>query len=260
MGFTKISVTGIAAVAIIYRKMDPSQIFIEIKDDGHPIKLVRRQLCFIGGNWIGEDAKTDKGPHETLMREIQEELSLERPARSSHELSLLGISEAITFAPTPVERMPGNDDVDRLRDLKRTIMGSLEPFGDCMNRITRKALETADPGTSREGFVSLVSYWTCALSESTWRDLSALQERFGNLSNESITLITSLDEIVRTKTKIAFGHDYALKDFFTSKGLGTKVQKLTIVPHITNTPLGAPFQTYDEYLTRYEVAKHPVAA
>jgi len=57
----KIIVDSSASVGIIVRAKNPEEIFAEIKDDGYPIKLFQRLLNVIGGNWIGEAAKTDLG-------------------------------------------------------------------------------------------------------------------------------------------------------------------------------------------------------
>ena len=72
----KTSVSNMSAVGIIYPSFNPGLLFLEIKDDGHPVKLVRRQLCPIGGNWIGEAGRQDTNPFATYLRELEEETGM----------------------------------------------------------------------------------------------------------------------------------------------------------------------------------------
>ncbi len=250
-------ITNISAVGIIYPEYDPSQIFIEMKDDGHPIKLVRHQLCPIGGNWIGDAAKNDRNPLATFRRELHEELSFDHPMRNSVELAQMGMAKAASFAPTPSNEVtPTVVDIFLLNQLKETIRDSARPFGDYLNTVPREALDAADPANKRDGFTSLASYWTVGLNELAWDRLCKLQKKFGNLSNESITMVTSLDEILRTNTKTAFGHDRVLRQFWLNMEFHQAAQ-LPLVPGLESVPQGRPLNSYDEYLQLYDVAKMP---
>lgn len=254
----KTLITNIAAVGIIYRATNPTEIFLEMKDDGHPIKLVRRQLCPIGGNWIGDVAKNDASPLATFRRELNEELSFDRPMRNTEEYSLLGIADAKICAPTPSNEVEITAwDLQTLRQLKRMISSSARPFGDFLNTVSKSAMDATDPDNTRDGFTSLVSYYTIGLDENDWWRLSELQSKFGNLSNESITMMTSLDDIIRTETKTAFAHDRVLRQFWLNLELH-KASQLPLVPGLESVPVGKPFNSYAEYLERYEVAKKPV--
>jgi len=254
---SKQKVNGIAAVGIIYAASNPTKIFIEVKDDGHPIKLVRRQLCPIGGNWIGERAKPDANPLVTFRRELDEELSFDRPIRDAGELVLLGQADSEVFAPTPDPSIcPDQDDINKLVHIKSVIESLAVPFGDFINTVPKAVLDEADPDNKRDGFASLVSYFAIGLGEQDWAMLVALQKKFGNLSNESITLITTLDEIIRTDTKTAFGHDRVMQRFFL--GYGQELAKdLPMVLGLESEYVGVSMETYAEYLARYDVLKHP---
>ena len=254
----KIAVTNISSVGIIFRRDDPSQIFIEVKDDGHPIKLVRRQLCFIGGNWIGESAKLDVNPLATFRRELAEELSFDRPLRNSIELAKLGMADAETFAPA-LKAANTATMVSRriLTSVRRRMQRNAVPFGDFLNTVPKSALDAADPENKRDGFTTLASYWAVPLGTVAWSDLQSLQDIFGNLSNESVTLITSLDDIVKTNTKTSFCHDRVLQRFFLTFGYAA-AKELPLVPGLESVPVGPPLATYADYLERYEVAKRPV--
>ena len=253
----KIKITNIAAVGIIYRAFRPDQIFLEMKDGGHPIKLVRHQLCFIGGNWIGEAAKQDGNTLATFRRELNEELSFERQIRNSAELTQMGMAEAATFAPTPSSGvLVTYEDHWNLKYLKNTICRSAVAFGDYMNTVPKSALDAADPGNTRDGFTSLASYWTIGLNEDDWHALRALQKKFGNLSSESITMVTSLDEIVRTGTNTAFAHDRVLRRFFLANDL-VDANFLPLVPGLKSVPAGMPLPSYTAYLERYDVERTP---
>lgn len=254
----KTKITNISSVGIIYRAGNPSNIFIEVKDDGHPIKLVRRQLCPIGGNWIGKAAARDINTFMTFARELDEELSFDRPVRNSVELAQMDMAVDQTFAPTPIKGVEATkDDRLTLQHLKDAILVSAVAFGDYLNTVPKAALDAADPANKRDGFTTLVSYWLVRLVEDDWRRLCSLQSKFGNLSNESLALVTSLDEIIQTNTKTAFAHDRVLQEFFYQFGY-TNAEQFPLVPGLESVrKRTSPFSSYAEYLDHYDVAKMP---
>jgi hypothetical protein len=251
-------VTNTSSVGIIARASDPSQIFIEAKDDGHPIKLVRRALCFIGGNWIGPAAKADADPLATFCREVSEELCLEKPAVSTVELRLLGLQSDGDFtyrAPTnnvPVK--PGDERT--LAEIKAQIMESAIPFGSFLNTVTREAMQSADPECKRDGFTTLCNYFVVTLDEPHWSNLTRLQMKFGNLSNESLTLLTSAEEIANLGTKGSFAHERVLQQFFLANGI-TAAAGMVLTPNQSSVYAGPVFNSYTALLERYDVLKRP---
>lgn len=254
---TKPRINNISAVAIIFRRSDPSELFIEMKDDGYPMAAFRRQLCFIGGNWIGDGARGDLNPLMTARREISEELSLDRAVRSSEELALLGIvSEVTHYEVARSSHEVTGEDRQLLERLKNEVCEGLAPFGDFVNSVPKSVLDEADPKNTRDGFSSLSSYYQVGIGEQSWEILANLQQAFGNLSNESVTLITSLGKIIETGTKTAFGHDQVLQRFFLSRGFPV-AHNLPLVDDITSESAHAPLPSYREYLDRYEILKRP---
>lgn len=255
----KRTVTNMAATVIIYKKSDPSQIFLERKDNTHPIKLVRNQLCTVGGNWIGPNAKNDLNPLETLMREIDEEWVFTRPMRDSKELFLLGMSDKNKeFGPTPINKLEITDeDEEMLSHVKLRVVFTAEPCGDFINTIPRAVLDEADSENKRDGFNVLISYFMVGLSDATWEVLQLLQDKFGNISAESVSVITSLDEIIKNGTNTAFGHDQVLQRFFLSHGL-EDAKRLPLVNGIESMPVGMPRANYADYLKEFDVLRKPV--
>lgn len=253
----KRKINNISSVGIIYRDVNPAEIFIEVKDDGHPIKLVRRQLCFIGGNWIGKSALQDKSTLDTFRRELDEELSFDRPIRDTVELSLLGQASLEKFEPAPAPAVEvTEEDINELERLKRVMASSAVPYCDVFATVSKLAMDLADPTNQRETFSGVCSYWKVPLTEVNWFSLVNLQEKFKNLSNESITIVTSLSEIVANGVKVAFGHDRTLQRFFLEQGFD-QAKYLRLVPHIESEVVGMPLNSYQEYLEMYEVAKRP---
>ena len=245
---TKEKVSNIAGVMIIFRAKNPAEIFIEVKDDGYPLKRFRRCLCPIGGNWIGERAKGDRNPLDTARREINEELTLERMIASTLELKLLGIETEGNFYQTPKKNyIPNSEEIKTLAELKQIITENCTPFGDFLYhfRISQK-----------ESLMPLVSYWLVALREDEWDRLVNLQKKFGNLSNESITIITSLKEIIETGTRVAFGHDRALQKFFLSFGL-SDAHQMPLMGGITSKEMGKTLVSYEEYMAQYDIKRKP---
>lgn len=253
----KVFIDHIAGVGIIFRALDPSHVFIEIKDDGLPIKAFRRGLCPIGGNWIGEAAKKDRNTLETFRREINEEITLEGAIASTLELRLLGDTPEGNFYQTPrANYAPSDEETEKLNDLKRFITGVREPFGDYIIDMPKEVFDRADPENKREGFNVLVSYWLIALSEIQWGQLVSLQDSFANLSNESVTIITSLEEIVDVGIKSAYGHDRPLQEFFLAQGFQL-AKKLPLVDGIACRKVGMPLASYPDYLGTYDVKRKP---
>lgn len=250
-------ITNVCAVGIIYRKNNPSHIFIDRKDDGHPMKFVRDQLCPIGGNWIGAEAKDDLNPLATFKRALNNELSFERPMRNLDKLVQMGMADAANLAPTPSNKvLPTAKDIAMLNELKATICRLARPFGDYLNTIPKSVMDAADPDNKRGGYITLASYYTVGLSESKWSMLNNLQRKFDNLSKDSVTEITSLDEIIKTNTKTAFAHDRVLKQFWLNLEFHQAAQ-LPLVPGMTSVPQGRLLSSYKEYLELYEVANMP---
>jgi hypothetical protein len=256
-------VTNLSSVGIIYRLRDPADIFLEIKGVGYPMPAFRNCLCFIGGNWIGSNAANDHGPRDTFCREVCEELSLDHGTQGTIELGSLGLTTGVeSFEARSFDHTPTQPELDTLEDLKATITGRALSFGDYLNTIPREVLDRADPTNTRDGFVSLASYWTVGLREQEWRMLAELQATFHNLSCEALspgsaTLITSLQELTGSRARCAFGHDQVLQRFFLNFGLGD-ARRLTIYPGITSEPLGPTLASYREYLDRYDVQRRPV--
>lgn len=245
---TATAITHVAAVAIIYRASAPNQLFMEVKDDGYPNPFVRRKLNFIGGNWIGEAATQDDSPLETLIREIGEELSLDRGYRTAVELELLGQANAEVFKPTPIsDELVTDGDHETLNFVTDTICRDLEDWGSY--------LHFSHPQVG--GGVALVSYWSAGLDEETWEALVELQTKFGNLSNEAPTVIISADEIFNKKLGVAFVHAPALQGFLLGQGFN-RAYDLPIMSGIHIVPVGLTPTSYEWILDHYEVAKKPV--
>jgi hypothetical protein len=254
----KIAVNNIASVGIIARASNPGEIFIERKDNGHPLKLVHGTLCTIGGNWVGPAAKDDTGPLATFRREIGEELKLKKEVKSTAELGLLGLEDAASkdYQVSVNDVSVTDEDEADLADVKAAIIENCSPFGSRVLTITREAILAADPESKRDGFSALSCYWEVLLPEDIWAKLVRLQEKFGNISDESVSLITSVDEIVERGDRGAFAHEHALQKFFLDKGLA-KANDMVITAHQSSVDAGPILDSYAECLEKYDVAKHP---
>jgi hypothetical protein len=83
-----------------------------------------------------------------------------------------------------------------------------------------------------------------------------LQNKFGNISNESVTLLTSLDEILALKQKSAFSHDRVLKLFF-EKMTHEQISEFPLVEGLSTEYVGETKVSYKEYDQLYEIKKSP---
>jgi len=255
----KLKGNNVSAVGIIYREANPREILIEAKTGDHPWELVRGQLCVIGGNWIGENARGDKGPLDTFLREVREELSLDRPRGSSLELQKLHEMPLEDFRATPIKRTPAESDRALLEGLREGILAQAEPFLMALNSVDESAFVRADPQHTKGGTRGISCYYMMALNEDDWGILAKLQFDYGNLSNESVTLITSLDEILETGHHAAFAHDYVLRAFFMSRGFA-EAENFPLVEGGRSIPLGMPCKTYEELTELFDIAKTPFNA
>ncbi len=250
-------ISNISSVAIIYRKSNPNQVFIERKDYTHPLILVRGGLCFIGGNWVGVAAINDLGPRDTVLREMIEELMLKAKNVNTQELVDLGLANSIENYITQISHTEIEEaDQIILDEIITAIKNELTPFGSYLNTVTREAILTADPTSTRDGFTTLSCYFEVGLDEENWEKLTYLQEKYSNLSNESESTILSLEEIIEQNLSGAFCHEQVLRDFFLSKGL-TDAHNMRIIPDQTSVYVDPPLATYTEYLEIYDIAKMP---
>jgi hypothetical protein len=144
-----------------------------------------------------------------------------------------------------------------LQEIKRAVVTAARPYGDFINVIDSSALKRADPSRNYSTFSVLVSYFTAALDEETWKKIEVLQSKFGNISAESISTITSLDDIVHEQMHVAFGHDQVLRHFFRSNGYAQQANQMVIVPDILSLQVGMPREHYTEYLAEMEIMRKP---
>ncbi|KKU52685.1 MAG: hypothetical protein A3H69_02415 [Candidatus Sungbacteria bacterium RIFCSPLOWO2_02_FULL_47_9] len=257
VGFFRKDITNICSVGIIYNSSNPRQVFLDVKNSIYPVKIFRNMLCPIGGNWIGEDAKADRNTRDTFLRELEEELSLDKKIISTAEAGLLGMKperESYQVAPTDVP--PTDEDRKALQDLKQAIKDQALPFRDYENIIPNSVLLSADPESRRETLHVLSSYWLVPLPQKEWFELAHLQSIYGNLSNESVTWVISLPVIIKGKHYISWGHDRVFKSFFLCHGL-SEAKSLPLVRGIESIELGPPLSSYAEYNARYRVLNKP---
>jgi hypothetical protein len=252
-----LKINSISSVGIIYRKSNPEEVFFEIKDDGLPVKAFRRMLNPIGGNWVGEVAKSDQNTWDTFKREIREELNLDGVMVSTVELRLLGYLPQNKFYKTKISNcIPSDTERKMFGDLKEEMIKDRIPFGDYLINIPMEYFNKGELDKKVEDWNDLNSYWLIPLSEKNWGRLVYFQNKFGNLSRESISTITSLREIVETRMSFAFGHDRPIRDFFMIHN-AILARKMPILKGIVCSTLCFPRESYGDYLKKYEVVRKP---
>jgi len=254
-------INHITSVGIIYSKDDPSRVFLEMKDTRYPIILFRNQLFLIGGNWIGEESKDDTSPLDTLRREVYEEFSFENSRQSMDEFNALDLIDNTGVLTPTHSRVTGGQirpsDVAALGELREVICENPVSFGAFLNTVTHITLRRADP-THQEGEICyLACCWRISLEKEYWSLLQVLQERYGNLSNESHTVLLSLDEIITKRMQCAAGYDRVLKRFFLDMGL-SRAKKLPLVKDIRSLYKGTILASYQDYLHQYDIARKPI--
>lgn len=255
---SKQRIAGISSAALMFRAANPAQIFLEMKDDTYPLKMMRRKLFFIGGNWIGEDAKEDQGPLDTVRREIFEEISLKRQTHDPSELVLMGLLVGAPEAPNAPKAQDSisTNDAACLKEIKWAMCGNLAPFDTLKLTITQKAMLLADPDCKRKAYTNIICCWVVPLGESTWSNLVRLQQKYGNISSESISMMVSLNQIIERNIYACPGQDQTLQRFFRAMGL-PRARKLPLVEHVETEWLGPALASYRDYLEIYDVERRP---
>lgn len=242
----KRTITHIAAIGIIFKKSDPRQILMEVKDDGFPRPAARgprRGLSFFGGNRFGPDAEGDNGPIDTLRRRIRGRLALTHQLARPVELAALQQIPPGEFIlkPNMIHEVEPVDMV-KINALAEAICAAAWPMNSFLNN---------EP----DGGQALVVVFECGLSDSAWQMLVELMERFGNISRLCPTIITNLDELVQTQMHSAFGINDVLESFWAFKVLeatGLMKDNNTIAEWC-----GAPMRTYTDYERYFSCAPTP---
>lgn len=267
------NVNNVTACGLLVRGSDPSQIFIERKFR-YPSKAVDGNLCFEGGNWWDEKADSDGTPLGTFLRElVVEELELRTKRTSTladmREMGELDGSQQIGTYETPsVEIEVSEADKLLLEVIKGAIKQRTEFFGAYVIRTDRQYFLSKDPNDKRgkEDLSTLCFYFYVRLTEEEWASLVYLQRKFGNLSNESTTLITNLAEMLAanaTETDpykrfdAAWSHGHALRDYFLALGLYAKdlaPAEFTSGMRVWDVDGTTP---YEVILEKYDVEKRP---
>jgi len=224
---------------------------VELKDFGYPFPRFQGRHCIIGGNWIGERAKGDDNPTETMCREFGEEFSFDRPIVTFEELSRLGFGENASYVVPGTTIQPDPQDLEDLASIKELISNWAWPWQDIL-----QIVPTEIHNGKRPGSITLCSYHCMLLCGDEWGRLTRLQTKFGNLSNESITLITTVDQMIATDLMGTWGHDQALRMFLMENRV-PRAEELPTLEGITIEPVGQMLDDYDEYMARYEIECHP---
>jgi hypothetical protein len=252
----KIRVNSISAVGIVFKKTNPRHIFMEMKTPDYPRKVFASRGLIIGGNWVGPLAVNDLSTLDTLLREWSEEITPEKPLIHIEWMYLFKGEDVETYRIQPSAWVPSKEQRQELERLKQVVANGYEPFQDYIQLISEEVFKSKDPQYNKGSFQGLCSVWECGLSDDDWDSLVNLQALSGNLSNESVTLITSLDEIVETRWEIGWGEDSMLRDFFVSKGVGKDCDKFPLIPELIVMRVGMPLSSYEDYLKTYEVVNH----
>lgn len=246
MRHSKETLTHLGSTGIIYRAENPTEVFLEMKGDFYPIKAFRRHLCLIGGNRRSNDRNTQ----ETFLREFQEEISFAEAEEDLVELyAIFGITESV---PTITRNlMLTEKDRRNLEQLKCRVMEETRAYRDCLLVVPETVLRQADSTYKSGDLRVLLSYSLVPLDEETWQILTALQAKFKNLSNESLSCLLNINVIIEQGLKIFPGHDQTLQQFWKECGL----EQAKDIPLFEGASLqnhGAPLASYEEYLKFYD--------
>ncbi|MEK7181352.1 MAG: hypothetical protein AAB738_03420 [Patescibacteria group bacterium] len=245
-------------MGIIYRKANPSQVFIETKTPGYPRKVMVGKGLLPGGNWVGKAAASDRSPRHTYEREIFEEFSFDNPVADPEEMIELFGTGNLGHAPEKRDIKASHPDISTLTTLKHNIaaLSTLYPFGLFLQHVPKWVFDSGDPENKTGEYFGAVSVFEIPLPDELWNYLEELQLRYGNLSNEAQTLITSAEEIVARGYYIGWGQDRVLQRHFLRHGMNIATQ-MPLVAGISSIPIGLPIATYTECFRVFDIEKIP---
>ncbi|MFA6354569.1 MAG: hypothetical protein WCX12_02720 [Candidatus Paceibacterota bacterium] len=247
-------VKNCASVGIIYRANQPGQVFLETKTPGYPVEVFVGKGLLLGGNWVG--SVPDKNPLETFQREIREELSFGNPAFDPQEVELLFGEKAIGH-PSEVRNIsPDPQDEIELEKIVSTICNGAKPFGVFSQKVSRSLFDSGNLKNRADDHTGLISVFEVPLEDDTWLLLMNLQEKFGNLSNESQSTATSVWEILKRGIQLAWGEDRILMQHFLRHGID-EAAGMRLMPFINLKYWGPVADNYDTYLQSMEIEKIP---
>jgi hypothetical protein len=213
-----INLDAMSSVGIIYPASRPSTVFGEIKDNGYSHVEFRNHFFLVGGNAFDEDSTADTSPLSVFLREVREELYL---------------------LPTQVH--------DSLVEAAR-------PYQDYYFEIPADCFRRANPQSKKGDRRELASVSTVPLSDREWGKLEQLQNKYGNLSNESGSCITMLETVLEGKPLVSWMVGHILKNFWLMHGcLGAA--HLPLYDGVTCEMLGTPRNSLNDYANEYCVVR-----
>lgn len=250
-----IKITNCASVGIVYRAKQPGHVLIETKTPGYPRKVFVGRGNLLGGNWVGK-VKEDQSPLGTFRREIREELSFGNPVLDSEEIQVLFGTGTIASPPQIRDISPNENDREALLRVVSAICDGAKPLGAYLQVNSRDIFDVGDLRNKADGLTGLVSIFEVPLEEDVWFSLLDLQEKFGNLSNESQSTPTSVWEILERDIRIGWGQDRILMQHFLRHGIDEAIG-MQLMPHITIKEWGPVAADYGTYLQALEIEKIP---
>lgn len=246
-------------MGIIHRASNPAEVFIETKTPGYPRLVFVGKGLLPGGNWVGKAAANDRSPKRTYVREIFEELSFDNSIVDPNEMTELFGAGNLGHPPEKRNIEASHAEIETLTTLKHNIaaLAELNPFGLYLQHVPKWVFDSGDPENKAGDYFGAVSVFEIPLPDELWSDLIELQNRHGNLSNESQTFATSAQEIVEKGIQIGWGQDRILQKHFLLHGINQAVA-MSLMAGISSIELvGCPLSTYDEYLQIFDIQKIP---
>ncbi len=244
-----------SATGIIHQASAPANLLLDVKTPGYPILTYVGAGLLPGGNWVRPNATNDRTPLGTYRREILEELTLENAAFDQEEMNELFGKGHLGHAPTARNIKATSEDKQILADIVTVIHSRAKPYGAFIQTVEKSIFNMKNPQNKQGRYEGLCHVFTVPLSDQEWSSLVDLQHRFGNISNEAQSMVTSLEDIIAKNIPIGWGQDRILKKFFKEHGLSEADQMLLM----SNTQAEqVSFEnSYDEVLKRYQVEKIP---
>jgi hypothetical protein len=211
---------------------------METKTPGYPRKIYVEKGLLIGGNWVGPNAINDEGPKGTFLREVREKLSFNNSVVDPAEMAILFGTDHSGHSSTSRNITPTAEDEDALKKIIQAIEANAKPFHAFIQEVEKSVFDMGDPKNKAGKYQGLTSVFEVPLPDDEWFALVDLQQKYGNISNESQSLITSVWKIVEKNIRIAWGQDIILQDFFVKHKLVDISLRMNLMPmtRVTEVP------------------------
>ena len=213
---------------VIIESSETGELLANLYDSSYPIEFFRSRLNLIGGNY----KKEDKSPQEILLREINEELSLNQKYINNKEKSLK-IIKGEWKPPRRIKSFASDRDISLI---KKEIISKIIPYKDY--------LWSFPSFNDKNLFDSLSSVFISKIKQDVFELVRKNIDKGKSIKNEGLAVICNIKDLIKGKYLCAWAAGCILSDY-----------KNIDIPNsygIRIECIGKPRSSYRDYIGEFE--------